>query len=240
MSKLIDKLLAQLPIIGPHAGIEAELLAAGRKPLGWIPVNDALTDQTYMSEAAIAKEEADVIMLDDLVAKGQLISKDAEIYIETDGAPKRYRHYAQIDNEKYLNFCQAINEKALNQEDVSSLSEQADISAGTMLGYRKRDQALFQVILPSLYVPTFIKKALCTASPVIREAYQRDLLRQIAEDKNSKPVDEGGIDAAGVDPLSQFTMAVSVEELKGVDNQETQSSPHAKSHRDTNSFTPPK
>lgn len=53
LTNTFNSVVGRLPVIGPHAGIEAELMLAGKKPLTWImvyPDNAQLSDPDQQKE----------------------------------------------------------------------------------------------------------------------------------------------------------------------------------------------
>lgn len=176
---LKNRILAQLPNIGAHMGIEAELLLAGRKPLGWLPVPRALEDFEKREDLpqAFQKELRDFDRLQEAVARGTLIAADV---VQKTPLPQggvlqsTFRHYAQRNNAKNLHLAAAFNEKAFNGQPVSR--DMLKHSIGKMLGYRRRDRWLWNN-LPVL--PHALQDAVYRLNDTyVRDAYQAEAVRK--------------------------------------------------------------
>jgi hypothetical protein len=137
-------LLAQFPVIGPHgnAETEAELLLSGKKPMGWIAV---VPDNVDPFAPEIRRMIAMEAKLDEAVREGRLKAVDVVVKQTPPGggAPLEYttRHYAQPGFEKDMETVAAYNRKLWNGEKPEM---PLDKRFGDYLGYRKRDQALFE------------------------------------------------------------------------------------------------
>jgi hypothetical protein len=201
MSTLDDvknKILGQIPVIGPHGDIEEKLLLSGQKPLGWISVAPPMVDEnhpTVRDHLALQRQ------LDAAVGSGRLIAKDvtqltvitrSPNIVERVGdreIPDRetvYRHYAQPGNEKRLAVMSAFNQAAFNRQEIDP-SVDVDKDIGDYLGYRKRDQAYWRFTqLHGYKLPLKIQQALIWLNVhVAQPAYKADILRQ-ADDRIAK------------------------------------------------------
>jgi hypothetical protein len=81
LKKAFNKVAAQIPVIGPHGGIEADLLLAGIKPVGCLTVwsdedRRPLTREDYIAVADEKEENRQRQKLDRMVEKGELVSVD--------------------------------------------------------------------------------------------------------------------------------------------------------------------
>lgn len=141
LSSIFNRVVGQLPVIGPHADIEGELLLAGKKPLGWIAVLPPSADPD------LCRQELDVQRrLGHAVAEGKLIAADVT---QTFTSPKGeensfiFRHYAQPGREKDLATMAAFNADIFNGKAPTVKLEK---DFGDYLGYRRRDQLLWNLV----------------------------------------------------------------------------------------------
>jgi hypothetical protein len=175
---LKNRILGALPNIGTHGGIEAEMLLAKRKPLGWMYVPRVLPDVKIENlPPAFQKEIRDHERLGEAVKRGDLVSKDV-VTRETlpDGSTLTsvFRHYAQPGKEKTLDAVAAFNEKAFNRQPLNDVMLKEDI--GKILGYRKRDRFMWNNMHR---LPRVMQDALITLNhKFIRDAYQANELRK--------------------------------------------------------------
>lgn len=163
---------AQMPVIGPHAGIEPALLLSGHKRMGWIP---AFTDpETIPHLIGEARREYDIQKeLDDAVAAGKLKSIDVVYKPQGNFLGGTVRHYCQPQFEEEMRFIARINEKLFNHERPDEALKK---SFGDYLGYRKRDQLLWKV-LPDLPEPV-AKAVYALNRTVTQPAYQQHMLNK--------------------------------------------------------------
>lgn len=146
LKNLFNSLAGQLPVIGPHANIEARLLLAGKKPLGWVLVEP--DELVFDNPSAQAEHEARK-GLDEAVRAGKIIAEDVLVYRLSDAngvvrersEPLNFRHYCQPGHEKDLEAVVAYNRKAFNHEEPDGSLLKKDF--GEYLGYRKRDIKLW-------------------------------------------------------------------------------------------------
>ena len=162
--------LSQFPVIGPHGTpqSEAELLLSGKKPLGWIPVVPDVVEPFYPENRRLLAMEA---KLDEAVKEGRLKAVDVSITYDRPGNTpftSITRHYAQPGNEKDLETIAAYNQKIWNKEKPDV---EPDKSFGDYLGYRKRDQMLFdnQGKLPRTLVQAIYEFSRNYAQPAFLE-----------------------------------------------------------------------
>lgn len=115
---------AKLPVIGPHADIEADLMLAGTKPLTWLNVTERepckITDEDIQRAAEEQKGHKLRQVLDKDVAAGKFISADLEFDIDGSARKQILRFYALPGQEEDL---QKIREysKAAMTGDLASL-----------------------------------------------------------------------------------------------------------------------
>lgn len=176
---LKNRVLGALPNIGTHGGIEADLLLAKRKPLGWMYVPRKLDDNEKIEDfpPQFQKEVRDHERLQEAVQKGDLIAKDVVTREELPSGgtlTSVFRHYAQPDKEKTLEAVVAFNEKAFNRQPLDDVMLKEDI--GKILGYRKRDRFMWNNMHR---LPKVMQDALITVNhKFIRDAYQANELRK--------------------------------------------------------------
>ena len=77
LKNIFNSVAGSLPVIGPHAGIEADLLLAGKKPLGWVIVEP--DDATFQDPFDQAEHEGRK-KLDEAVRQGKLKSMDVIVH----------------------------------------------------------------------------------------------------------------------------------------------------------------
>jgi hypothetical protein len=125
LGKLKRDFLAALPVIGPHADIEAELLLAGIKPVGWLWIYP--DDETFKNWR-MRKEQRDRKILDRAVAEGKLKSIDTV----RDNIPVR-RFYCQPGREEDMQWVKAI------EDGDENAARDCKKEWNELYGYRKRD-----------------------------------------------------------------------------------------------------
>lgn len=130
LSTLKRDFLATFPAIGSHYEIEAELLLAGIKPVGWFEITDEIP-----SHPIFQKRHADRLKLDEAVKAGKLSSTD----INNSQAGYWQRLYCQPGLEEQMHLV-AKTEKG---EIPASLYEH-----GRRMGYRRRDAFYFEATFP--------------------------------------------------------------------------------------------
>lgn len=160
---------AQLPVIGPHAGIEPALLLSGHKPLGWI---FAYTDPEMIARITgePRREYDNQLELDAAVAAGKLTSCD--VVSVHNGMASTIRHYCQPQYEEEMRFIARVNEKLFNRQQPD---EELQKSFGDYLGYRKRDQMLWR-ILPDLPKP--VADMIVKLNGITQPAYHQHMLNK--------------------------------------------------------------
>lgn len=169
--------LSRLPVIGPHADIEAELLLGGVKPLGWLNVWSL--DGIPAGYLPAIKQYLDVQKLDKAVHEERLISYDVQGKSPTGDVLYTVRHYAQPDQKENIERIVAYHTKLWNgsgeEPDESILG---DKSFGQYLGYRRQDEIFFD-FLNSANLPKKIDEFLrCDLTSKWKTLYQDSLLRQ--------------------------------------------------------------
>lgn len=196
-------LIAQLPVIGPHGGDvnEGELLLSGKKPLGWIPVVPDNADPFIPeNQRRIAMEKK----LAEAVKEGRL--KSIEV-VTRRTAPNGFvwedktRHYAQPGLEQDLKTIAAYNEKIWNGQQPDVMPEK---SFGDYLGYRKRDQMLFDAIQKYRpYIPQSVVRGIYGFNEYVTQpAYLESILGHPVD----KPMDLKQA-AQGGDAVKQWQLA---------------------------------
>ncbi len=170
LSSAFNLVAAQLPVIGPHAGIEPALLLSGHKPLGWI---FAYTDPEMIARiSGEPRREYEIqLELDAAVAAGKL--KSFDVVIMRDGLTSTTRHYCQPQFEEEMRFIARINERLFNRQQPDEALKK---SFGDYLGYRKRDQMLWR-ILPDLPKPVAAVIAKISRD-IVQPAYQQHMLNK--------------------------------------------------------------
>lgn len=157
-SKLKRHFLATFPVLGPHMGIEAELLLAGIKPIGlyniWpegtiFPVKNK--PEALEHKLMWLKNFTDIEKLDQAVQKSTLMCGGIEQYPDQEQNPSLVEVFYYQPN---INLEKAINE----------------LSPGQYLGYRKRDQFLFENCYNNMPLP--IKQAVSKLNKTSQYAYQ--------------------------------------------------------------------
>lgn len=161
---LVQKFMAQFPVIGPHAGIECELMLAGIKPVTWMPVLTA--NSAYRYTRGLLEEQRRRILLDRAVEEGKLISRDI-YYRDSKDVENIERFYAQPDREDLMNILADDHEKFLNGQ----MSEEV-LDYGSLLGYRKRDCFYFN------HTRGAVKSFSSYTNIAFLWAYQNELLKQ--------------------------------------------------------------
>ena len=175
LSKIANRVFGTLPVIGTHMGIEAELLVAGLKPLGWlhVPGTGSLSDGTPVNEKFTEKAYADQMLLNEAIKSGRLIFRDVikREQINTDlSFESTVRLYAQPWNHENLNLMAEWTSKTFNREPVTG--EQPD--DGKMLGYRKRDRLLWNYM--HKFPRPFQHAIILLNDKITRDAYQANEL----------------------------------------------------------------
>lgn len=195
-------LLAQFPVIGPHGGDvnEAELLLSGKKPLGWIPVVPESADPFFPeNQKRIAMEK----QLAEAVKEGRL--KSIEV-VTRRTSPNGFvwedktRHYAQPGLEQDLKTMAAYNEKIWNGQQPDVMPEK---SFGDYLGYRKRDQMLFDAIQKYRpYIPQSVVRGIYSFNEYVTQpAYLESILgHPVDKPMELKQAAQGG------DPAKQWQL----------------------------------
>lgn len=174
----LTRIWAQLPVIGPHAGIEAELLLNGTKPLGWIDIVPDWADQEHPeNKKKLALEKR----LDAAVAEGRLSAIDVAVPRPND-LPGHYiyRHYCQKGREADLEKVAAFNSFVFNRKKPEGV--ELDKSFGEYLGYRKRDRWYWEN-MPDIgrHLPRSLKDALADFNAkTVQPAYQSEALKRKA------------------------------------------------------------
>jgi hypothetical protein len=177
LKSLKQAFLAACPVIGPHAGIEVDLMLAGKKPLTWIPV---FSDQANFADWRVMKMHEDRLRLDAAVEQGLLIAKDVTAFA---GDPEKafpVRHYALPSEKRRLEMLVAFNQCAMNDQDVSQADLKEDV--GRYLGYRRRDVLFFNHIVNSPFIPGPIKTWIIDANAPCQRARRDQLLREAGVD----------------------------------------------------------
>jgi len=161
-TKLKRDFLATLPVIGPHANIEADLMLAGLKPLTWFPAypDEELKAGTLILNEGLKTWHYARKKLDKAVENGTLLSMDIETTVPN--IPEYIditRHYCQLDQEANMRRVAHFNLKAFERQEI--LDEDLDKDIGHYLGYRRRDIAFFNAMqsgfVPKRLIPFIIK-----------------------------------------------------------------------------------
>ena len=211
-SRFAKAVLAQLPVIGPHADIEAELLLAGIKPIGWVSV---YRDDYYPQERdfdfasldadkkkklseGLKKTRHEIDMrrkLDEEVTKGNLKSVDVH-YPGRDPNDKGSisRVYCQPEHEQEMRMVAAVSQKFANREPLTPEEDKnlAKKDMGEYLGYRKRDTMLFRLV-NDRSISKFVPDVVLDAIYAVNEAVVQPALRDILLDKAEKQCAKKGI-----------------------------------------------
>ncbi len=173
LKSLRNKFLSQLPVVGPHADIEAELMLAGLKPITWTVV---VPEDKHIEDLRIKIRHEGRKRLDEAVKEGKLIAIDVEQALPQDpGNLTIIRHYAQPENEDKLKRIAAFNTNAFNGEP-SSIDLGVDM--GYHLGYRKRDILFFNWIINSRLLPDKLKEKIIDINRYSQIALRERLLEQ--------------------------------------------------------------
>jgi hypothetical protein len=172
----LTKIWAQLPVIGPHAGIEAELLLNGTKPLGWIDIVPPWADPDH---PPFVKARALEQRLDAAVAEGRLSAIDVAVP-RPHNLPGNYiyRHYCQKGLEADLEKLATFHRFVFNGKKPEGVT--LDKSFGDYLGYRQRDQKYFKVVQEmGCHLPRTLMEALHSFNEkVVQPAYQQEMLKR--------------------------------------------------------------
>ncbi len=150
LKNVFNSVAGSFPVIGPHDGIEAELMLAGKKPLTWSPVIPAEAYEGLTPKMLEGTLAGDFMKLEEGVRQGKLKSMDVVVHRYRDFAtgeiknnlkPEIYRHYCQPGKEEDMKRMAAFNQKLFNFEEPDYSLLQKDI--GTYLGYRDKDVQLW-------------------------------------------------------------------------------------------------
>lgn len=181
LKSLKRKFLATLPVIGPHANIEAEMMLAGKKPITWM---HAMKENEHTEDIRLKIEQRGRKLLDKAVESGQLIAIDVkQLNPNHPNGGMVFRHYAQPDNEEKLKLIAAYNTAAFNGKEPSQELEKAlDKDFGHYLGYRKRDILFFNNIINSRHVPNVIKDKILDLNVRSQKAYRDTQLEKAGYD----------------------------------------------------------
>jgi hypothetical protein len=172
--------LAAFPVVGPHAGVESELLLAGKKPLGWTLV---APDDTQFKDPRMQKDHQGRMLLDRAVASGNLIAIDVEQRNKHAPAEESVivlRHYAQLGQEQNLRRVSEFNKRAFNGLNISDADLDQDM--GHYLGYRRRDIFLFNHVAQSGLLPGCIKRIILYFNAACQKARREALLIESGHD----------------------------------------------------------
>lgn len=142
----VFEIVGQAGIIGPHGHQEADLLLAGRKPVGLLSIVDESRYTTPEGREVGEKTRADIARLDIAVEDGKLLKQTVRIdsmrwpEIDDGSGPGFTCHfYAQPNKEHDLNVVRQFHENLWREGDVEDLPQ--DI--GKYLGYTDNDIALW-------------------------------------------------------------------------------------------------
>ncbi len=160
LSRLKEHFYAAMPVIGPHAGIDAELMLAGKKPICILPVFEYNPNEEFIYK----KRNYDRLRLDKAVEEGQLVSTDRFIQGGDQRNDFTMRFYAQPHKE------QEMKEFADNYLNFEKLKK----DHGRYLGYRRRDVMLWYA--PSS-LPSRIINPIYALSRQFKTAHRNTLLR---------------------------------------------------------------
>ncbi len=194
--------LSQFPVIGPHGSPmdEAELLLSGKKPLGWIGVVYPNSDPfDPMTRRMLAAE----VRLDQAVKEGRLkavdvVNKGKPIPGGGTSPDFTLRYYAQPGNEADLQQVVAYHQQLAEGVTPAARFPKSD---GDYLGYRRRDQKLWEK-LPKL--PRSLTDAIYWFNRnYTQPAYLESILGHPVE-KQLTPLEA----AAAGNPSEQFRMGV--------------------------------
>lgn len=207
--------LATLPVIGPQHNIEAELLLAGIKPIGYFDVCPENIEQTpvYFLEKyrrgelneinnlsedeqrrwehktlSRIKEIRDVKKLDSAVKNGQLISRDMRVpFPQHPSGETITRFYAQPDQKgnEFEQFIDMLTAGWLGEESSASDATEMDKDSGYYLGYRRRDIIYFSKIVQSGYLPDFATDYIYSVNQKPQEALRDTLLIRAGYDPDT-------------------------------------------------------
>ncbi|MGQ0527306.1 MAG: hypothetical protein ACT4OY_04660 [Alphaproteobacteria bacterium] len=163
-----------MPVIGPHADIECELLLAGIKPAGWLTIGSR---EQAGDDFRLRKIVRDIPLLDQAVKEGKLISRDVSYKDVHSQEIFTIRHYAQPDKEKFLNILCRDHENLWNDKEIPE--EISEEPYGTLLGYRQRDVYFFDI---TQRLPQSLSNWIITFNNISQIAYQRKLLTEAGHD----------------------------------------------------------
>jgi len=170
LSSLKRAILAAFPVVGPHTGIESDLMLSGQKPLTWIYANSS--DKLPETIESRAQKR-----LDEAVSQGKLIAMDVEQrYSDNLEDVAIFRHYAQPDQKRNLERVAAFNRCAFNGEDCTEAEAHLNQDLGAYLGYRRRDILLFNYVINSSWLPKRAKMGLIRLNSYCQSARRDQLL----------------------------------------------------------------
>lgn len=128
-----------MPLVGPHAGYEAELLLAGKKPVGLFVDKTPPPEIIEDFSAHMEKVRSDIRTLDKAVREGSLI-KHSHSSIDQQRFTWMWHYYCQPDQvQQMLDLCELIAAANENREPNFKPTRQI----GEYFGYTKADIRLF-------------------------------------------------------------------------------------------------
>ncbi|GEM_PF-207686 len=170
--------LAAFPVIGPHVGIEAELMLAKKKDITWSPVFDG---DTNFGDDRILKMHLDRKRMDQAVEEGALIAMDVEyMHPQTPGERHILRHYAQPECEDILKRVVACYKYDRDPENHPESYLEKDI--GHYLGYKKRDILFFNNVVNNQAIPRSVASAIVGMNAACQRARREKLLLEAGYD----------------------------------------------------------
>lgn len=164
LSKLKRDFTACLPVIAPHADIEAELLLAGIKPIGFF----VEIKPEHASDPQQAKRAIDIAKLDDSVLLGHLKKTSIKNH---HGMIIHY--YCQPESEDRMHILAA---EMLRTNDPQEKDKTLRVDLGAELGYRLRDRLLWKAIHSSNLVNWFNERVHSNLDA--KDAYQSKMLEK--------------------------------------------------------------
>lgn len=161
LSNLRRHFLNAMPVIGPHADIEAELLLAGIKPVGFLFVfRDE--EKEFLQDWRSKKLYRDVKILDQAVTQGKLKSMDMPL-----NGSGILRYYCQPGKERLMKIAADGN---AGDEEAQKLS-----SWHKILGYRRRDELFFNFCQR---LPMSVRDAIVEFNANAQVTHREELLKQ--------------------------------------------------------------
>lgn len=133
---------SSFPIVGPHHGFEAELLVAGKKPIGMFV--DLIVPGVASQDMPphILQSRNDIQRLSQMSATGKLISTKFEID-DASGAIQTWHFFCQPGNELEMHELEIGTLKAITcPEEEHPFPQSRD--QGAYLGYRDIDIEFFK------------------------------------------------------------------------------------------------